>query len=167
MNGDSKEKEIVGDRRNPVPVLTESKLEFFYGILTLWESGVRNKVVNNFKSKKVKRFLARKDSKGVAILSFKSNVNEQHSNCKYELSISDVKHNYGLSLLYHLRNAFAHNTIRLNGKGEICIDHKWQSSWRIKARVSSEVLKEFIDILTGTCDESKRDNKKSKSKKLK
>lgn len=157
----------MGDRRNPVPVLTGSKLKFFYEILTLWESGVQNKVVNNFKSKKVKRFLARTDSNGIRILSFKLKLNEQHSNCKYEISISDVKHNYGLSLLYHLRNAFAHNNIRLNDKGEICIDHKWQGSWRIKARVSSEVLKEFIDILTGICDESKRDNKKLKSKKLK
>ena len=88
------------DTKNPNPVLNGAKLEFFYGILSLWESGEENKVIKNFKTKEIKRFLARRDSNGVIILFLSTDKNKKCENCKYKLYINDTKNNIGLSLLY-------------------------------------------------------------------
>jgi|GEM_PF-3084946 hypothetical protein len=158
------------DNRNPQPILREDKLAFFYAILTLWESGEDNKVVKNFGSREIKRFLEKRDSNGSQILFFKTDINKKCFNCKYEIYVKDSKRNYGMSLLYHLRNAFAHNDIQLdNEKRIIRIHHTWKNSVRLKTTIPFKVLKELVETIRGqhnlTEEEKKkriRKNKKSK-----
>lgn len=138
------------DTRNYQPVLTGAKLEFFYSILTLWESAVSNKVVKQFTSAEIKRFLGKVDSHGNRILYFNTDINKRCPNCKYELYLKDTKRNLGLSLLYHLRNAFAHNNIELAGNGNIIkIQHNYKNTLTIKTTISFKILKELVETLRG------------------
>lgn len=143
------------DKRNPVPVLSGARLQFFYGILTLWESNARNKVINDFRSKEVNKFLSRTDSNGLKILSLSTDKKKTNLNCRYRIYLLDTKSNLGLSLLYHLRNAFAHNDIKLvkyNKKTCISIHHVWKGTTRLETIVPFKVLKELIDIIRGIHD---------------
>lgn len=138
------------DTRNPFPVLTGAKLELFYSILTLWESGKQPKVVNNFKSMAVKRFLAKRDSHGKTVLTISTDKTKKCVGCKYILYLNDSKQNKGLSLLYHLRNAFAHNDITLSNQGQLIhINHVWKGVLKLKTIISFKVLKELIETIRG------------------
>ena len=157
------------DNRNPQPVLSGAKLDFFYSILTLWESGEANKVIKNFNSSEIKRFLARRDSHGVEILFFKTDPNKKNPNSKYELFVKDTKRNNGLSLLYHLRNAFAHNDIQLTNNGnDIVINHSWNGVLKLKTTLPFKVLRELVETIRGqhllTPEEKKKKTPNKKKK---
>lgn len=154
--------------KNSKPVLFGTKLTFFYGILTLWESSEENKVVKNFKSSEINRFLDRRDSKGKRVLFIKTDLNKNDLNHKYELYLKDSKKNQGLSLLYHLRNAFAHNDIQLSNDGrEVLINHEWKGVCKLKTRISYKVLKELVETLRGEHNLTEEEKKKKPSKKNK
>lgn len=136
--------------KSPIPVLSGAKLEFFYSILTLWESGEKNKVVKNFSSAEITRFLSQTDSRGITILHFTTDKNKRRHDCKYELYLLNSKRNIGMSLLYHLRNAFAHNDIQLcNNGNDIFINHTWGETLKLKTTISFKVLKELIETIRG------------------
>ena len=156
------------DTKNPNPVLNGAKLEFFYGILSLWESGEENKVIKNFKTKEIKRFLARRDSNGVIILFLSTDKNKKCENCKYKLYINDTKNNIGLSLLYHLRNAFAHNDIQLSDQDRLInINLVWKGVLKLKTKIPFIVLKELIETIRGQHNLTSEEPKKNKHKKQK
>lgn len=157
------------DTRSPVPTLTGAKLEFFYGILTLWESPEQNKVIKDFKSSEIKRFLGQLDRKGNLVLFLKTDINTNCPNCKYELYVNNTKNNTGLSLLYHLRNAFAHNKIQILENGNmVCIENYWKGKLKLKTRLPFSVLKELIETIRGmhnlTIEEKKKKYSKPKKK---
>lgn len=138
------------DSRNPKPVLNQQKLNFFYSILTLWESDAV-KTVKKFNSAEIKRFLARTDYHNVKILQFYTKINAKPDGSKYRLYINDTKHNLGLSLLYHLRNAFAHNNIEVidTRKEMIRIELIWKGSLKIRTTIPFSILKELIETIWG------------------
>lgn len=144
---------MKSDYRNPNPVLSGKKLGFFYSILTLWESSAEKKVVNNFKSTEIKSFLNKRDSRNVTILSVQTDRNNKRKlscNCRYTLYVKDTKDNIGLSLLYHLRNAFAHNDIKLSDCGNIIhITHIYKGTLKLKTTIPFGVLKELIETIRG------------------
>lgn len=157
----------VGNK-SPIPVLSGVKLEFFYSILTLWESGEKNKVVKNFKSAEIKRFLARSGPRGVTILHFTTDKNKRRQDCKYELYVLDSKDNQGMSLLYHLRNAFAHNDIQLcNNGNDIFIHHTWGGTLKLKTTMSFKVLKELIETIRGQHNLTQQEKQKKYTHKQK
>ncbi len=153
------------ENKSSKPVLSGIKLEFFYSILTLWESGEKNKVIKDFKSAEVKRFLARLDSRGVRVLFLNTDINKKDFNHKYELYFTNPKGNQGLSLLYHLRNAFAHNDIQLIDNSNIFINHIWSGTLRLKARISFKVLKEFVETIRGQHNLTSNEKKYKKRRK--
>lgn len=140
------------DNRNSKPELEDEKLAFFYSILTLWESGEENKVVKNFKSSEIKRFLDRRTNNGNKILFFTCDPNriKKNEDAVYTLYVKDTKRNRGLSLLYHLRNAFAHNYINwIESDGMIIIDYKWQDDLKLKTKIPFSILKNLIETIWG------------------
>lgn len=156
------------DTRMSTPVLSGTKLMFFYGILTLWESPVEDKVVKNFSSSEIKRFLARRDSRGKLILFLTTDPNKSDSNHNHELFLKDSKQNQGLSLLYHLRNAFAHNDIQLSNDGEqVIINHSWKGILKLKTKVRFKILKELIETIRGQHNLTEDEKKKKYTKKKK
>lgn len=157
------------DTRSPVPSLSGAKLAFFYGILTLWESGEQNKVIKNFNSSEIHRFLSRLDSNKKRILCIKTDLNEKSPECKYELYLRNTKKNIGLSLLYHLRNAFAHNCIQQINNGQIIyIENYWRGKLNLKTRIPFPILKELIETIQGkhnlSIEEKKRKYQKHKNR---
>ena len=157
------------DTRNPKPILSGTKLEFFYSILTLWESGKENKVIKKFTSAEIKKILARTDPHGVNILSFSTHRNKKNYNSKYELYIKDSKNNQGLSLLYHLRNAFAHNNITLSNNGRnVHIQHVCKDVLKLKTKIPFTILKELIETICEkhnlTVIENNKNNKHNENK---
>lgn len=155
------------DNRSSKPILSGSLLDFFYGILTLWESPEENKVLKDFNSAEIKRFLAREDNKGMKTLFFTSDANKKDYNHKYELFVKNSRNNQGLSLLYHLRNAFAHNDIQMiNGK-DIYIRHEWNGILKLKTTISFKVLKEFIETIRGEHNLTEEEKKQKQLKRKK
>jgi len=141
------------DTRNPVPSLPDVQLRFFYGILTLWESGVEDKVKKNFTTKEIKSFLARKDSNGNPVLVIDTEKRRKGKLALSELRYINTKSNKGLSLLYHLRNAFAHNRIVLDLNSRILhIRNEYNGAVKMEGRIAFDVLKEFVETLQGKHD---------------
>lgn len=152
------------DNRNHNPVLSGTKLEFFYGILTLWESAKSPKVVNNFKSAEVKQFLSQTDSRGIVKLLVTADQNKKCTGCRYSLYVNDSKKNIGLSLLYHLRNAFAHNNIELcDQRHLIIINHIWKGKTKLQTKIPFSILKELIETIRGNFNPTPIDNIKKKN----
>lgn len=159
---------MKADTRSPKPVISGAILEFFYSILTLWESGVKDKVVKDFKSAEINRFLSRTDSRGASFLHFTTDKNKRVGNCKYELYVLNSKSNYGMSLLYHLRNAFAHNDIQVrNGGTDIFIEHSWKGVLKLKTTISFKVLQELIETIRGMHNLTPQEKQKKYTKKQK
>lgn len=152
---------MKGDPRLSYPVLKDEKLEFFYGILTLWESGKDPKIINNFKSEGVTQLKKRKDNKGHPILRF-SDFNDKNPLQLSEIRFKDVKGNKGLSILSHLRHAFAHNRITVEENGRILhIKNEYRGDIKFNAVIAFDVLKDLMETLT------KQDNNVSKENKNK
>ena len=148
-----------------IPVLSGSKLEFFYSILTLWESDDENKVVKDFKSSEIKRFLARKNSQGKRILFITPDSNRYDDSCTYRLFVDAGKYGQAKSILYHLRNAFAHNDISLSHKGSIIeIEHTWQGKLKLKTSIPFNVLKELVETIRGEHNLTPEEKKKKPTK---
>lgn len=140
---------MKGDSRLPYPVLKDEKLDFFYNILTLCESPKKPKVVNNFNSAEIRQLKNKKDRKGHPILRF-SDISDKSSLQLSEIRFRDVKRNKGLSILWHLRHAFAHNRINLSEDGEVLhIENKYREVVKFKAMIAYDVLKELIETLLG------------------
>lgn len=98
----------------------------------------------------VKRFLAKRDSHGKTVLTISTDKTKKCVGCKYILYLNDSKQNKGLSLLYHLRNAFAHNDITLSNQGQLIhINHVWKGVLKLKTIISFKVLKELIETIRG------------------
>lgn len=155
------------DTRSSTPVLSGPRLDFFYAILTLWESPEENKVIKDFNSTEVKRFLERKDSHGRLYLSYTHDLKKSLPNHRYQLYLKNSKNNLGLSLIYHLRNAFAHNDINLSNNGNlIIINHEWKNVLKLKTTIPFKILKELIETIRGqhnlTEEEKKKKPKKNK-----
>lgn len=148
--------------RSSKPALTGKKLDFFYSILTLWESNDPSKVVKDFRSTEIKRFLSQIDSKKRKVLFFTTDPKaKDRCSCKYSLYIVNSKDSQAMSLLYHLRNAFAHNDISvLTNRELIFIEHRWKNELRLKAFISFKVLKELIETIRGEHNVSDKEKKK-------
>lgn len=155
------------DNRTSKPVLSGTKLIFFYSILTLWESPEKNKVVKDFKSSEVKRFLARKDARRKQLIFIKTDINKCDYNHKYEIYLLDSKNNKGLSLLYHLRNAFAHNDIQLSNNNDIRIVHYWKGVLKLKTKIPFKILKELVETIRGQHNLTEDEKRKKYSKRVK
>lgn len=155
--------------RSPKPILKDTKLEFFYSILTLWESEVVNKVVKDFRSVEVKSVLSKTDSSKRRQLLFSTEFNDKHKvNTKYELIVRDTKGSQAMSLLYHLRNAFAHNDIVvLENNSTIFIEHRWKGELKLKANISFNLLKLLIETIRGEHNLSEEEKKNRSGKKEK
>lgn len=147
------------------PVLQYGKLDFFYSILTLWESDDEPKVVKNFSSSEIKQFLAC-SKRGHKILSVTTDKNKICDSI-YEIYVNKTKDTIGLSLLYHLRNAFAHNDIQLVDNKIIIIHHEWQGITRLKTRIPFDILKGLIETMRGKHNLSPEDRDKDKKEKKK
>lgn len=153
-------------RKSSTPILSGEKLEFFYSILVRWESSEEPKVIKNFSSAEIKRLLARADSQGKKVLYLSIDPNKKDFNHKYELYLKNSKRNIGESLLYHLRNAFAHNDIQLiPGKNEVFINHEWGGGVKLKATISYKVFKELVETMVGKHNLSEEEKKNKPCKK--
>ncbi|MDE6770649.1 MAG: hypothetical protein K2J78_13075 [Muribaculaceae bacterium] len=140
---------MKGDSRLPYPVLKDEKLDFFYSILTLCESPKKPKIVNNFNSAEIRQLKKKKDKKGHLTLRF-SDIGEKTPLQLSEIRFRNVKGNKGLSILWHLRHAFAHNRINLSEDGEgLHIENEYRGEVKFKAMIAYDVLKELIETLLG------------------
>ncbi|MBD5355516.1 MAG: hypothetical protein HDR88_00680 [Bacteroides sp.] len=158
---------MKGDSRSPIPILKEDKLNFFYSILTLWESGKEPKIIKNFTTAEIIRFKDKRDKNGHLILTF-SDFNKKDSLQLSEIRFNNVKNNKGLSILYHLRNAFAHNLIFLENNGRILhIENEYRGKKQLQALIAYDVLKELIEILLGKHNLSGQEKKKRTKNKRK
>lgn len=156
------------DTRSSTPVLVGNKLAFFYSILTLWESPDNNKVVKDFNSSEIKRFLNHPESSGKKLLYITHNINKTDYNCKYFLYVNNSKKNIGLSLLYHLRNSFAHNDIQLSDNGmTIVIHHEYNGVLKLKTKIPYKVLKYLIETIRGKHNLTEEEKKQKPSKRKK
>lgn len=151
---------MKGDSRLPYPVLKDEKLDFFYSILTLCESPKKPKIVNNFNSAEIKQLKNKKDKKGYPILRI-SDIGDKTPLQLSEIRFRDVKRNKGLSILWHLRHAFAHNRINLNENGRVLyIENRYRGVVKLKAMIAYDVLKELIEILIGQHNVIKEEKEK-------
>lgn len=155
---------MKGDSRPPTPILKNEKLDFFYSILTLWESGKEPKIVKNSNSKEIRRFKKRRDKKGHMILTF-SDFNRKEPLHLSEIRFRNVKDNQGMSILYHIRNAFAHNRIFLEKNKRILrIENEYKGQKNLQAIIAFDVLKELIETFLGKHNLTDQE-KKTKTKK--
>lgn len=147
--------------------LSEGQLIFFHKILTLCESGKNPKVVRDFRHIEVKQFRERKRQLQIEDIDTK---NQQSS--KSIILFRNDKGNQALSLLWHLRHAFAHNRILRDGNSQLLqIRNEYNGETKMKAIVQFCVLKELVEIILGehnlTDDEKKSLAKEKRNKKRK
>lgn len=154
--------------KSSIPVLSGKILTFFYKVLTIWESSEEKKVIKDFNSSEIRRFLIRKDSRGKQILFFSTDLNKTDFNHKYALYLRNSKKSKGLSLLYQLRNAFAHNDILISNDGkQIIINHEWKGVCKLKTKIPFTVLKELVETIRGEHNLTETEKKKKYSNKKK
>lgn len=141
--------------RSSTPALKGKMLEFFYEIMVLCECDIKPYIANNFNSPIIKDYLLSKDRKNNPILVISSNIYDDRP-----LRISELRfkkgNNIGISLLYNLRNAFAHNRITIEKDTEILvIENYYGKRLMMRGRIKYKVLKEFIDLLLGRTNTKK------------
>lgn len=154
------------DCRLSCSTLSEGQLKFFHKILAICESGKEPKVVRDFRYVEVKRFCERKRQLQIEDIDTKSQLNS-----KSKILLRDDKGNKALSILWHLRHAFAHNRIIRNGNTQFLqIRNEHNGVVKMKANVQFGVLKELVEIFLGEhnlTDIEKKSIEKEKRKKKK
>ena len=144
---------------NPdVPLLDGNIVVFFYEILVNWElnkksNGDRLKDIKKFNSAEIKRFLNRVDSSGNKEIYLNKTPDDTEAYRASEIRFIDSQKNKSLSLLYHLRNAFAHNDISYDIESNVInINHFYKKKLRIKGSISFNLLLELVETIFGKYD---------------
>jgi hypothetical protein len=143
------------DTRQPNISLTESQLNFFYGILVFCESGAFSQVKININNRLIKshQYDEKKNPQGIKLLyptkgkssNIKEMLTQMQSNHNNIIVFANQKRNVCKSLLCHIRNAFAHNRIIRENNDILFLTDEHSGTLSMKGLVKFKVFKELVN----------------------
>lgn len=138
------------DTRLQVRTLTPEQLNLFYQILIFCESDAINNADLRITNPALKPYwfnsINKNEGKGI-LLTYK-NIDFDAILDTNEIKFTDTKSNVLKSLLYHLRNAFAHNRLFYDDKSKIlCMEDTYSGGINMKGKVKMPYFHKFIDAV--------------------
>lgn len=158
--------------RLPNSILETEHLRFFHKLIVAIENDkeMKDKIVKNFSNFEVKNII----NKGKQnIYSITINPLDYPSQIGYdELRFTDNKNNKAFSLLYHLRNAFAHNRVQLEEESmQLMFQDEYKKKINMVGKCNFLKLKYLVETILGehnmTEEEKKMYKKKNRNNKRK
>ncbi len=152
--------------------LEDAHLRFFHKLIVAIENDkeIKDKIVKNFSNLEVKNIInkGKQNSYSITInpLDYPSHIGYD------EFRFTDNKNNKAFSLLYHLRNAFAHNRVQLEKETlQLMFQDEYKKKINMVGKCNFLKLKYLVETILGehnmTEEEKKMYKKKNRNNKRK